>query len=291
MEMPEGMNSSNGKAFPKMQVYTEFDYDKVVELINSYSPAFSKGTVKGVLDTLATVMKNVLPMGHTLKIDNLGVFSLALEFTDSETEDADAETEKTKYHHVKARNVNFRVDQKLVDDINNGQLAHEVTERLMKVAQQARCCIVCVIHQNKAAEDRTLRGSIGTELTNKAFEVYECEKLPSRTFVVTQKLTRKYDIVDALYFTVDDRGLPRQVGAPQTPAQIQSPQDTSLILFRQALAGHGRLSGDELRSKVMSAAGMTSFKLYGLLLDKALSDGLILKTVEKRHVYYSLARP
>ena len=35
MEMPEGMNSSNGKAFPKMQVYTEFDYDKVVELINS----------------------------------------------------------------------------------------------------------------------------------------------------------------------------------------------------------------------------------------------------------------
>ena len=117
-EMPEGMNSSNGKAFPKMQVYTEFDYDKVVELINSYSPAFSKGTVKGVLDTLATVMKNVLPMGHTLKIDNLGVFSLALEFTDSETEDADAGTEKTKYHHVKARNVNFRVDQKLVDDIN-----------------------------------------------------------------------------------------------------------------------------------------------------------------------------
>lgn len=180
----------------------------------------------------------------------------------------------------------------LVDDINNGQLAHEVTERLMKVAQQARCCIVCVIHQNKAAEDRTLRGSIGTELTNKAFEVYECEKLmPSRTFVMTQKLTRKYDIVDSLYFTVDDRGLPRQVGAPQTPAQIQSPQDTSLILFRQALAGHGRLSGDELRSKVMSAAGMTSFKLYGLLLDKALSDGLILKKVEKRHVYYSLAGP
>ena len=117
-EMPEGMNSSNGKAFPKMQVYTEFDNDKVVELINTYSPAFSKGTIKGVLDTLATVMKNVLPMGHTLKIDNLGVFSLALEFTDGETKDADAEAKKTKYHHVKARSVNFRVDQKLVDEIN-----------------------------------------------------------------------------------------------------------------------------------------------------------------------------
>ena len=108
---------------------------------------------------------------------------------------------------------------------------------------------------------------------------------------MTQKLTRKYDIVDSLYFTVDDRGLPRQVGAPQTSAQIQSPQDAYLILFRQALAGHDRLGGDELRNKVMSAAGMTSFKDYGLLLDKALSDGLILKKVEKRHVYYSLAGP
>ena len=116
-EMPEGMNSSNGKAFPKMQVYTEFDYDKVVELVNTYSPAFSEGVVRGVLDTLALVMKNVLPMGHTLKIDNIGVFSLSLEFTDNDTE-ADAGAEKPKYHHVKARSVNFRVDQKLVDEIN-----------------------------------------------------------------------------------------------------------------------------------------------------------------------------
>ena len=100
-----------------MPVYSEFDNDKVVELIHSYSPAFSEGVVKGVLDTLATVMKSVLPMGHTLKIDNIGVFSLSLEFTDSKAEAADAE-EKTKYRHVKARSINFRVDQKLIDAIN-----------------------------------------------------------------------------------------------------------------------------------------------------------------------------
>ena len=178
----------------------------------------------------------------------------------------------------------------LVDDINNGQLAHDVTERLMRVAQQARCCIVCVIHQNKAAEDRTLRGSIGTELTNKAFEVYECEKLPDRTFVLTQKLTRKYDITDPLYFTVDDRGLPHQVGASATTTQSQSKPDASL-LFRQVLAGHERLSGDELRSKVMAMAGMTSFKAYGLQLEKMLKEGVILQQKEKRRIWYSLAGP
>ena len=31
-EMPSGMgNGKKGRKFPKMQVYTEFDYDKVVE--------------------------------------------------------------------------------------------------------------------------------------------------------------------------------------------------------------------------------------------------------------------
>ena len=122
--MPEGMgNGKKGRTFPKMQVYTEFDYDKVVELINVNSPAFSQPTIRGVLDTLAVVLKSYLPLGHTMKIDNLGVFSLSLEFADNET-DADAQqtaggtSAKRKYHHVRVKGVNFKVDKKLVDGIN-----------------------------------------------------------------------------------------------------------------------------------------------------------------------------
>ena len=116
-------NGSEGKVFPKMQVYTEFDYDKVVELVHANSPAFSQATIRGVLDTLAVVMKSYLPMGHTMKIDNLGVFSLSLEFTDNETETANQQEvqeseSKKKYHHVRVKGVNFKVDKKLVDAIN-----------------------------------------------------------------------------------------------------------------------------------------------------------------------------
>ena len=111
-EMPSGMgNGKKGRLFPKMQVYTEFDYDKVVELVHTNSPAFSEATVRGVIDTLAVVMKSYLPMGHTMKIDNLGVFSLSLEFDDENPETA-------KYHHVRAKGVNFKVDRKMVDEIN-----------------------------------------------------------------------------------------------------------------------------------------------------------------------------
>ena len=123
-EMPTGMgNGKKGRMFPKMQVYTEFDYDKVVELVHTNSPAFSKATIRGVLDTLAVVMKSYLPMGHTMKIDNLGIFSLSLGFADDMAEtdnqqDTQEAGSKTKYHHVKAKGVNFKVDKKLVDEIN-----------------------------------------------------------------------------------------------------------------------------------------------------------------------------
>ena len=121
-EMPAGMgNGKKGRIFPKMQVYTEFDYDKVVDLIHTNSPAFSHGTIRGVLDTLGVVMKNYLPMGHTMKIDNLGVFSLSLEFADEKAEKDNQEEvsePKTKYHHVKVKGVNFKVDKKLIKTIN-----------------------------------------------------------------------------------------------------------------------------------------------------------------------------
>ena len=121
-EMPAGMgNGKKGRIFPKMQIYTEFNYDKVVELVHTNSPAFSKGTIRGVLDTLAVVMKSYLPMGHTMKIDNLGVFSLSLEFADDKSDnqqEAQEREPKTKYRHVKVKGVNFKVDKKLVDEIN-----------------------------------------------------------------------------------------------------------------------------------------------------------------------------
>ena len=122
--MPKGMgNGKKGRLFPKMQVYTEFNYDKVVELVHVNSPAFSQATIRGVLDTLAVVLRSYLPLGHTMKIDNLGVFSLSLEFADNKAEaDRYQETQevgsKMKYHHVKAKGLNFKVDKKLVDEIN-----------------------------------------------------------------------------------------------------------------------------------------------------------------------------
>lgn len=96
----------------------------------------------------------------------------------------------------------------LVADINDGVVAQDTIERLMRLASEVRCCMVCVLHQNKSVEDRNLRGWIGTELKNKAFEVYECAKSSERIFSWCQTDTRKYDIGQTLQFAVNDEGIP-----------------------------------------------------------------------------------
>ena len=96
----------------------------------------------------------------------------------------------------------------LVSDINDGIIAQNVMERLMHLASEHHCAIVCVLHQNKSIEDHNPRGWIGTELKHKAFEMYECAKSSERIFTWAQTDTRKYDIPEVLSFAVNDDGRP-----------------------------------------------------------------------------------
>ena len=122
----------------------------------------------------------------------------------------------------------------LVADINDGVIAQDTIERLMRLASDVRCCIACVLHQNKSAEDRNLRGWIGTELKNKAFEVYECTKSSERIFSWNQVDTRKYDIPDAMKFAVDDDGLPYLCTEEQLlEAQYQAQRKVAEDMLRQ----------------------------------------------------------
>ncbi len=112
----------------------------------------------------------------------------------------------------------------LVDDINNGTMAQEINERLLHLASRYQCSIVCVIHQNKTGDDDNLRGWIGTELMNKAFEIWISEKLmPERIFAVKQTRSRKQEVERKLYFTFDDKGMPQPSDGPEESPQAAAP--------------------------------------------------------------------
>ena len=107
----------------------------------------------------------------------------------------------------------------LVKDINDGVQAQTLIEGLMHMAEQYNCNITTVIHQNRSADNRGLRGWLGTELMNKVFEVFTCQKILQKqgekpVFCIEQTLTRKYDIDEPICYTIRDNGLPESCEQP-----------------------------------------------------------------------------
>lgn len=191
----------------------------------------------------------------------------------------------------------------LVSDINDGVMAQDVIERLMHMASELHCCITCILHQNKSLEDKNLRGWIGTELKNKAFEVYECEKDADRIFSWRQTDTRKYDIVDKLKFTVDESGIPQlctveqlmantRASAPAKPTgegrvpinqkyllgyENHNPVIDVPALFTEAFRPGETKSPAALQATIMRMASITSYKFYNRCREEALNLGVIVQ--------------
>lgn len=176
----------------------------------------------------------------------------------------------------------------VVGDINNYQEAQNVLGKLLSVASSSNACIVCVLHQNKSLEDKTLRGALGTELQNKSFETYECQKdLDTRIFTMRQVATRKYDITTKMEFSVDSNGLP--VMEHSKPECEEENSLNATEVFTTILAGKELRAGD-LRAQTKSHFQISNDDTFKRLFAIALSEGLIVRRqVSEREVYYSLA--
>ena len=88
-------------------------------------------------------MKSWMPMGHNLKIDGLGVFSLTLGFDESsasekaELKNTDSDNPKTKYRHVCIKGINFKPDQRLLQALNK-EATFERGEADVQVPQKTK---------------------------------------------------------------------------------------------------------------------------------------------------------
>lgn len=198
----------------------------------------------------------------------------------------------------------------LVTDINDGAEAQRIMEEMLALAQANNCCIIAVLHQNKSGESRDPRGWLGTELLNKAFDVFATEKMKIQdgqgtrfVFKLEQLYTRKYDIEQQLYFQVDEDGLPFETEAPLMPVYMSStstadssPEERPSLnddyvvhhlngdwdmdvekLFRDAFEGNQTLTGAALRYKVKTLANIATNRLYNNCLEKVMKMNLMEK--------------
>lgn len=200
----------------------------------------------------------------------------------------------------------------LTDDINSNTRSQNVMERLMKSAQENRCCILCLIHQNKSLEDRSMRGSLGGELLNKAFEVYEIVN-QDEVFSVEQRISRNGRIRQKYHFRLDKYGMPVYMGfqkagtkAQGSGSKLQASDGRStgmprpkfnedyvkevkengfvefndVKLFADALKDGQRLNDNQLRQRVKELSGITTPPLYYAVFYKARDRGIITGVLE-----------
>ena len=141
-ELPEEMTDGKKIVFPKMQTYSLHGYETVIEHMRDHAGSFSAGTIRGVFDALVSVMESWMPMGHNIKIDGLGVFSLTLGFDESSPSEKAAlkntsDDPKTKYRHVCIKGVNFKPDPKLLQALNK-EATFERSEADVQVSQKTK---------------------------------------------------------------------------------------------------------------------------------------------------------
>ena len=141
-EMAEGMADGHKTLYPKMQTYSLHDYETVIEHMRDYASSISDGMIMAVFDALVSVMKSWMPMGHNIKIDGLGVFSLTLGFDESSPSEKEAlknadDNPKTKYRHVCIKGINFKPDAKLLQALNQ-EATFERSEADVQVPQKTK---------------------------------------------------------------------------------------------------------------------------------------------------------
>lgn len=186
----------------------------------------------------------------------------------------------------------------LMTDINDAVQATLIMEKLMALAKTQNCCIVCVLHQNKSDQDRNMRGSIGTELTNKAFEVFQCEMISdnndkAETFKVTHTYSRKQKMKHKFYYRVSDEGLPEEVvdyqeqprdkqGRFMSTKNVQIDESMNLTgLFTKAFEGRPKRPFKEVMAIALKKCGVIDSTAYYAYFAKAEEQEILHKEVHQ----------
>lgn len=193
----------------------------------------------------------------------------------------------------------------LVTDINDAVQATLIMEQLMALAQNNSCCIVNVLHMNKSEADKNMRGSIGTELNNKAFEVFQCEYIEeSEKFKVKHAMSRKQRSKRKMYYQLDEDGIPaecedqprdsmgRFASKPQHTVTSETKWDTlnqkyvnhhddgsyswkMRELMEDAFEGRSERPYNQLMGAAMRLTNIQDGKTYYALLDDAVKQDIV----------------
>ncbi len=117
-EMPDVHHTGKKRVYPKMVTNRQLDTKEFIEKMRFHNHAISESVVTAVLTDVADYLGEMLAMGYTVKLDNIGTFSLSLDFDDDKPVEIQDDDDKMLYRKVKVKDVNYKSDTELVKRIN-----------------------------------------------------------------------------------------------------------------------------------------------------------------------------
>ena len=116
------MSSLNGvgerRVYPKMVTNRQLGTKEFIEKMRSHNHAISESVVTAVLTDVADYLGEMLAMGYTVKLDDIGTFSLSLDFDDEKPVEMQGDDDKMLHRKVKVKDVNYKSDPELVKRVN-----------------------------------------------------------------------------------------------------------------------------------------------------------------------------
>ncbi len=117
-EMPDVHSTGMKRVYPKLVTNRQLGTKEFIDRMRTHNHAISASVVQAVLTDIADYLGEMLAMGYTVKLDDIGTFSLSLDFDDEKSVEMQDEEDKMLYRKVKVKDVNYKSAPELMKYVN-----------------------------------------------------------------------------------------------------------------------------------------------------------------------------
>jgi len=158
-----------------------------------------------------------------------------------------------------------------IESFNDETMSHSLVNNILVLGDTYHCIIICVLHENKRAEDQNMRGHLGTLLAQKASTVLQCKKTENGCIAVTCSDSRHQEMPE-WKIKYDEHGhIVSADATPPSPAAMRR-QAISNVLLENG----GSLSRKDLTAKLEVALNRRRPTISNLI-SQELQNGFLIK--------------
>ena len=116
-EMNDLDGKGKGRVYPQVVINRLMTTEDLVERMQN-NTRLGSAVIHATLLSLGENIATLLDSGFSVKIDNLGTFSLSLGFADKKGNKLEDEDDKMNYRRVMVKNISFKPESDLIFNIN-----------------------------------------------------------------------------------------------------------------------------------------------------------------------------